>query len=182
MADTLERRQPLEGRYSGHAKVTVEPAAPAKRTSLRAPEKAVAALSKALGVKLPQKPGASAKAKAGRTAMCLGPDEWLIIDTDGKDPAADCAKVKNFHSAVDISHRNTAIIVSGPSSEDVLNAGCPLDLCLEAFPAGKAVRTIYGKAEIVLMRETEETFRVECWRSFSNYVFTFLAEAARATP
>jgi sarcosine oxidase subunit gamma len=182
MADTLQRRHPLEGRYAGHARVTVEPAEPAIRTSLRAPEGSIAALSKALGAKLTQKPGTTVKSKAGRTAICLGPDEWLIIDTDGKDPAADCAKVKPFHSAVDISHRNTAAIVTGEAAEYVLNAGCPLDLSITAFPAGKAVRTVLGKAEIVLLREAEDGFRVECWRSFSDYVFTLLADAARSIP
>lgn len=182
MADTLERRHPLEGRYAGHARIKIEPAAPAIRTSLRASEGAVAALSKALGVKLPQQPMTSAVSKAGRTALWLGPDEWLIIDTDGKDPAADCAKVKQFHSVVDISHRNTAVIVTGEAAEEVLNAGCPLDLSIGAFPVGKAVRTVMAKAEIVLLRVSADQFRVECWRSFSDYVFTLLAEAARATP
>jgi sarcosine oxidase subunit gamma len=182
MADTMERRHPLEGRYSGHARVTLEPAAPAIRTNLRAPESSVTALSKAMGLKLPQKPGTSTMSKAGRIAMWLGPDEWLIVDTDGKDPAADCAKVKDFHSAVDISHRNTAVIVSGEAAEHVLNGGCPLDLSIGTFPVGKATRTVLGKAEIVLLREAGDRFRVECWRSFSDYVFTLLADAAISIP
>jgi sarcosine oxidase subunit gamma len=50
-------------------------------------------LSKALGVKLPVKPKTSAST-GGRTALWLGPDEWLVIDEAGKDPLADCAGVK----------------------------------------------------------------------------------------
>ncbi|TIO88344.1 MAG: sarcosine oxidase subunit gamma, partial [Mesorhizobium sp.] len=73
----------------------------------------VAALSKALGVTLPSKPKTSA-AKGGRTALWLGPDEWLVIDDAGNDPLADCAKVSALHSAVGISHRNVAISVAGP--------------------------------------------------------------------
>ncbi|RWC09619.1 MAG: sarcosine oxidase subunit gamma, partial [Mesorhizobium sp.] len=49
----------------------------------------------------------------------------------------------------------------------------------DAFPAGAASRTILGKVEIVLLRTASDAFRVECWRSFSDYVFTFLSEAAR---
>jgi sarcosine oxidase subunit gamma len=36
-----------------------------------------------------------------------------------------------------------------------------------------------GKAEVVLLRTGEDEVRVECWRSFADYVFTFLTEASR---
>jgi methylmalonyl-CoA/ethylmalonyl-CoA epimerase len=68
-------------------------------------------LSGALGVDLPQKPKSSAT-RAGRTALWLGPDEWLFIDEAGKDPLADCAGVEELHSAVGISHRNVGIAVA----------------------------------------------------------------------
>ncbi|RWC12915.1 MAG: sarcosine oxidase subunit gamma family protein [Mesorhizobium sp.] len=144
---------------------------------MRAPEASLTALSKALGVSLPAKPKTSA-AKAGRTALWLGPDEWLVIDEAGKDPLADCAKVTALHSAVGISHRNVAFSVTGPAAAVTVNSGCPQDLSLDAFPVGAASRTILGKAEIVLLRTAADAFRVECWRSFSDYVFTLLSEAA----
>ena len=70
----------------GATGVTLAVLPPAERISLRAPAASVAALSKALGVSLPQKPKTSA-AKAGRTALWLGPDEWLVIDEAAKGPA-----------------------------------------------------------------------------------------------
>ena len=151
---------------------------PAERISLRAPEASVAALSKALGVTLPKKPKTSAS-KAGRTALWLGPDEWLVIDEAGNDPLADCAGVSALHSAVGISHRNVAIAVTGAGAAATINAGCPQDLSLDAFPVGACSRTILGKTEIVLLRTAADAFRVECWRSFSDYVFTFLSEGSR---
>jgi sarcosine oxidase subunit gamma len=182
MAEPAERRFALEGRFSGHADVVIEPARPALRASLRAPKGSISSLSRAIGVELPVKPGTSAVSGTGRIAMWLGPDEWLIVDVEGKDPAAACAGVKAFHSAVDISHRNIAITVTGRAAENVLNAGCPLDLSLAAFGPGRVARTVCGKAEIVLFRQSEDRFRVECWRSFSDYVFSLLAEAARSAP
>lgn len=173
-----ERHPALAGRNASAAHVTLTALEPAERISLRAPEASLAALSKALGLTLPKKPKTSA-AKDGRFALWLGPDEWLVIDDAGGDPLADCAKVKQLHSAVGVSHRNVAIAVAGPGAEATLNAGCPQDLSLAAFPVGACSRTILGKVEIVLYRTAEETFRVECWRSFSDYVFTFLSEAAR---
>ncbi|RWM86764.1 MAG: sarcosine oxidase subunit gamma family protein [Mesorhizobium sp.] len=173
----VERRPALAGQELSVTGVTLAVLQPAQRISLRAPEASVAVLSKALGVSLPQKPKTSA-AKAGRTALWLGPDEWLVIDDAAKDPLADCAAVTALHSAVGISHRNVAISVIGPAAAATINSGCPQDLSLDAFPVGAASRTILGKAEIVLLRTAADAFRVECWRSFSDYVFTFLSEAA----
>ncbi len=71
-----------------------------------------------------------------------------------------------MHSATDVSHRNTAIIVSGPGAEATLAGGCPQDLSLQAFPVGARSRTLFGKVEVVLLRLDDDTFRVEVWRSF----------------
>lgn len=180
---TAKASAPLEGRAAGSARVQIAPAEPASRLVLRARENAIAPLSKALGVKLPQEPKTSALSTAartqGRTALWIGPDEWLVVDESGADLVALCGKVKELHSAVDVSHRNTAITVSGEAAQSVLSAGCPQNLSLSVFPVGACSRTLLGKAEIVLLRESETVFRVECWRSFSDYVFTLLSEAAR---
>ncbi|TPJ32250.1 sarcosine oxidase subunit gamma [Mesorhizobium sp. B2-8-3] len=176
-APSVERRPALAGRTVLAPGVKVEMLPPAERISLRAPQASVAALSKALGVTLPVKPKTSAT-KDGRMALWLGPDEWLIVDEAGNDPLADCAKVTALHSAVGISHRNVAISVTGPAASMTVNSGCPQDLSLEAFPVGAASRTILGKSEIVLLRTAADAFRVECWRSFADYVFTLLSEAA----
>lgn len=173
----IARALPLAGMAHGGANVSIMAAPAANRISLRAGGTAVAALSKALGVTLPKKPKSSAS-QGARHALWLGPDEWLIIDEKG-DPADDCAASKAAHSAVDISHRNTAILVSGPAAADAINAGCPQDLSLEAFPVGACSRTVMGKIEVVLYRTADDAFRVECWRSFSEYAFDFLTDAAR---
>jgi sarcosine oxidase subunit gamma len=170
------RRPALAGRESLSAGVRVAVLPPAERVSLRAPAASLPALSDALGLDLPVKPKTSASS-GGRAALWLGPDEWLVVDQTG-DPLADCAQVKALHSAVGISHRNVAFSVSGPGAEATLNAGCPQDLSLAASPVGACSRTIFGKAEIVLLRTAEDSFRVECWRSFSDYVHTLLVEAA----
>ena len=168
----------LIGRLTASPAVTVTPGGQASRISLRAPEKSRAALSRALGLKLPETPKTAAQT-GSRTAIWLGPDEWLVIDEPEVDLMPSLASVKAPHSAVDVSHRNQAIMVAGPNVEATLNAGCPLDLSEAAFPLGAATRTVLGKAEIVLWRTDAKTFRVECWRSFADYCFTLLASGAR---
>ncbi len=170
------RAHPLYSQSIGGPDVNIAPASEAYRCSLRADARAATSLSKALGLKLPKLAKQSVNA-GDRSALWLGPDEWLIID-ERKDPSVDLSKVKALHSAVDISHRNTAILVTGLRAAEVINAGCPQDLSLTAFPVGACSRTVLGKVEIVLLRTDIDAFRVEVWRSFSNYAFELLSTAA----
>ncbi len=182
--ETATPHYPLEGRAGGSARVSILPAAPASRLALRARPDALASLSKALGVKLPDAPKTSSLAQASdptsRRALWIGPDEWLVIDHGGADLMAACEKATGVFSAVDVSNRNTAILVSGVAAEATISAGCPQNLSLAAFPVGACSRTLLGKTEIVLLREADHVFRVEVWRSFSAYAFAFLADAGRA--
>ncbi len=174
----VKRLHPLQVGHAGILSVSVTLAGNATRISLRAREDAVPALSKALGLTLPTRPKTTAS-KGDRSALWIGPDEWLIIDNAESSLIADLGKVKVLHSAVDISHRNVGILVSGKGAAAVINGGCPQDLSLAAFPVGAASRTVLGKIEIVLWRLSENEFRVECWRSFSAYAYGFLQESAR---
>jgi sarcosine oxidase subunit gamma len=175
--DTAVRKSVLSGRHGGSATVRLTPAVEASRVALRAPVESLAALSSALGLTLPGSPKTSGRADK-RFALWLGPDEWLVIDENGADLTGPLAGSGAVHSATDVSHRNVGIIVSGPGAETTLSAGCPQDLSIGVFPIGACSRTLFGKAEIVLFRTDDDTFRVECWRSFADYVFGLLAEAA----
>ena len=177
------RKLPLDGRLAGGAGVSITPAAPKSRVSLRVKDKDVKAVGKALGVALPVKPKTSnmsgEQADASRSALWIGPDEWLILDGAGADISAALAKSKAVMSVVDISHRNTAILLEGQNAVDVLRAGCPQNLNDDVFPVGACSRTILGKAEVVIWRTGAESYHVECWRSFSDYVFKFMSQASK---
>lgn len=177
MADQALRRAPLAGSHGGSAGARVTPAAPATRLSLRAGADALGALSAAFGLQLPTRPKTSSGAD-GRHALWLGPDEWLLIDENGADLMAAANGSGVLHSATDVSHRNTAVLVSGPNAAAAIASACPLDLGNAIFPVGAAARTVLGKIEIVLLRTGEEDYRVECWRSFSPYAFGLLSEGA----
>jgi sarcosine oxidase subunit gamma len=182
VANSAVRTPPLSGFHGGSSAVRLEAAPPAQRISLRADAENVPALSRALGLDLPVMPKASSSV-TGRTALWLGPDEWLVIDEGTVSPGGGlmqaAASSGVVHSAVDVSHRNTAILVSGSGAAKAINAGCPQDLSLAVFPVGACSRTVLAKVEIVLLRTAEDSFRVEVWRSFSDYAFGLLAEGAQ---
>ncbi|MDQ0456249.1 sarcosine oxidase subunit gamma [Rhizobium paknamense] len=172
-----ERKPALSGKEGGTARARITVAAPAARVNLRAGEEAVPALSAALGLELPRQPKTSAR-NGTRLALWLGPDEWLLIDVDGADLMGDCARSGAVHAATDVSHRNIGILITGADAAAALNAACPLDLSIKSFPVGACARTVFGKIEIVVYREAEDAFRVECWRSFADYAFGMLEEGA----
>jgi sarcosine oxidase subunit gamma len=182
----LSARSPLDGLALPKGEAFALGEAPiAARFILRGGEGARLACGIAFGAEPPSRLGPSGEG-VGRAALWLGPDEWLMI-ADGADPARLGEMLESVldgtaHSLVDVSHRQIGLMVSGPAAAWALNAGCPLDLDLAAFPVGFATRTLFDKAEIVLWRRAEATFHVEVWRSFAPHVAALLAEAARGAP
>ena len=112
-----------------------------------------------------------ATASGDRTALMLGPDEWLLL---GGDPPAVLPA-----NMVDVSHRSAGIEVAGPFAAEALNAFVALDLAAAAFPIGMCTRTLLGKAEVILWRTGAESFRLDVARSFAPYVWACLEEARR---
>jgi sarcosine oxidase subunit gamma len=158
--------------------VMISPVECCGRWSLRAAAQDEARLAEAWGAGLPGEP-LGAHAEAGRAALRLGPDEWLLLSND--PGAADdlwklCPSLPL--SLVDISHRQLSFSVTGERSVEVIGAGCPLDLSEGAFPPGRATRTLYGKAEIVLWRLHATSWRIEVWRSFTDYLLRRVRGAA----
>lgn len=118
----------------------------------------------------------------GWSALHLAPDEWLLIgDPDGAsdmtDALAEAGKTAPL-SLVDVSDRFVAWDVSGPRVEDLLAAGCSMDLAPASFPVGRCTRTLFGKTTVTLWRTGDKTFRLEAARSFGPYVEALLARAS----
>lgn len=146
--------------------VRISIAAPMARYSLRTRQ--AQTLETALKVKLPKKIGATEGGIA-----CLGPDEWLMRAPVGTVlPVAEGLPI----AVIDVSERAVCLVVEGARSAEVLMSGCPLDL--DQFPIGKATRTIYETVEIILIRDGNDRFHVEVWRSFASWLWIALTTAA----
>jgi sarcosine oxidase subunit gamma len=140
------------------------------------------AASAALSLDLALPAGRSVQ-RDGLAALWLGPDERLLLGSPEQQTNISkmltSALASMPHALVDVSHRDAAFLVRGPTAALTINAGCPLDLRLAAFPAGACTRTLLGKAEIVLWRPTSEEFQIRTPRSFAAYVRDFLHLAFR---
>jgi sarcosine oxidase subunit gamma len=177
------RRRPLaEVAPVAAASFGMTPLPPFARFVLRARPAAQAAAAGPLGMRLPVVACRSAST-GSRSALWLGPDEWLLLapEADGPALAASLASAMAGlpHSLVDVGHRQSGLLLSGAQAVTVLNVGCPLDFDPAAFPLGMCTRTVLGKAEVVVWRTGAQAFHIEAWRSFLPYVWGFLEEAAR---
>jgi sarcosine oxidase, subunit gamma len=151
------------------------------RLSLRGAADVLATAGAAFG---PQLPNQACRATEGdaRAALWLGPDEQLLLVQQEFWPGALASLLAALqgmsYSLVDISQRQMALHVGGARVTELLNAGCPLDLHLQAFPVGMCTRTLLAKAPIVLWRTAAEEFHLEVWRSLAPYVQQLLHEVA----
>jgi sarcosine oxidase subunit gamma len=160
--------------------LVMTPAVDCARLSLRMARKDLAEAIKAFGRDIPARIG-EMSSTGGKIALCLGPDEWLLLagQDEGEEIAARFAEISKraTYSLVDVGHRTVGIDISGPAAALVLNAGCPLDL--DAMPVDDCTRTILDKAEIILMKLDKERYRLEVVRSFAEFVWNFLTSAGR---
>ena len=170
--DADARRRPLAERVLPSSEsFLVRPAPDAARFILRGGAEAAARAGGAFGASTPARPCRAVTAVT-RTSIWLGPDEWLLI-APGEDAAPLAAALAAAladgpHSLVDVSQRQIGLEVEGVLAARALNAGCPLDLGLAAFPVGMATRTLCAKCEIVLWRGFAVRFHLEVSRSYGN--------------
>jgi sarcosine oxidase, subunit gamma len=166
MSDVLKRSEPLPSTTFVGKGVTISLAPPIARYSLRARQ--ALALETVLKVKLPKKIGETEGGIA-----CLGPDEWFLrAEADTTIPMGADLPV----AITNVSERSIGLVVEGVAAASLIMSGCPQDL--ERFAVGKSSRTIFETVEIILIREAEERFHIEVWRSFAPWLWTSLTKAA----
>lgn len=158
--------------------VLVEEAAPVLRLSLRVKPAHRDAVARALSLTLPTRVGQ--RAAAGEVeALCLGPDEWVIVAPEGSalQDAARAVYGDAPHSLVDISDREITLRLSGPAVLDLLASCCPRNVA--AMAVGSAARTLFDSATVVLWRDGASDFRMDVWRSFTPHVLSLMNQVRR---
>jgi len=81
-------------------------------------------------------------------------------------------------SIVNVSGGQTVLTLEGEKARDVLMKSTPYDVHPQAFPVGKGVTTVFAKSSIVLRRPTEHRWELVVRRSFADYCYRWLLDAA----
>ncbi|MGD9507424.1 MAG: sarcosine oxidase subunit gamma [Geminicoccaceae bacterium] len=160
-------------------RLTVEVAQDCARFSLRVLADDRAKGGDAFGCALPERIG-GLTSSGERLAICLGPDEWLLMAPADEVLAIEerfAAGMEHAYSLVDVSHREVGIEVRGPAATLALSSFCALDL--ENMPSGSATRTILDKAQAVLIKHAPDHYRIEVWQSFAGHLWGLLAVVSR---
>ena len=116
----------------------------------------------------------------GRSALWLGPDEWLIVAPEGMNESIVSTLRTGMHVAVtDLSASRTVIEIAGTYARVVLAKGCPLDLHARAFGPPQCAQTLLAKAQIILQcTDARPVFHLYVRNSFAAYVAEWLMDAA----
>jgi len=159
-------------------RLDISAAEDAARFSLRIDPSEAATAAIAFGAPLPTRIGQTASS-GGRLALQLGPDEWQLLAplSEGDAIVESFGRLQTPHSLVDVGHREVGILVEGEAALLALRSAIAFDV--EAMPVGTGCRTVFDKAQIILIRETENRFRIEVWRSFADHVWHILHAASR---
>lgn len=141
----------------------------------------VTAVKSALGVEPPRL--ANTVAQAGELALFwLGPDEWqALVPQEQRAPLLEklqAALAGQFAAVTDITDAQTIIVLDDARASELLSRGCPLDFHPSAFPVGTCAQTLIGKAGVLLLREAEQRYAILVRRSFAEYLYHLLQDAA----
>ncbi len=187
MAEPLALTHPLalppEEREPDSAAVILTAAPPLVLLDLRSRDRAAldALLKKPLGLASP--PVAQAVSNGKGVLFRLGPD-WWQLRCKGRKTADRLLKAKAAGpvGVTDISDAYLAIGIAGPRARDVLAKAATVDLHPDAFPAGSAARTLFGRVTVIVSRLEDgepAAFDVTVSRSNARFLWHWLADAAR---
>ncbi len=117
------------------------------------------------------------------SVLWLGPDEWLVVASDGVDEAMEAklrSGLEGLHfSVVDQSANRTIIEVAGAEARILLAKGCPLDLHRNAFGPPQVAQTLLAKSQVILQcLDERRAFRLFVRLSFAAYLSEWLLDAA----
>jgi sarcosine oxidase, subunit gamma len=165
--------------------IRIEIVPPRAVLNVRGPATAsfVAVVEKSVGVAPPLEPNRWT-GNGNRSALWLGPDEWLLVAPDGEASAVERAlreasAEEPWLSVADVSHNFTRLRVLGPSGRELIMKGCALDLHPSSFGAGACVQTLLARTHVIL-RAVQDGTALELWirNSFAFYATRWLLDAA----
>jgi sarcosine oxidase subunit gamma len=142
------------------------------------------AIERVLGCSLPRTPNTFRVAAVADRVLWLGPDEWLILAPEGREPALVQALRQaagdGFAAVVELGSGQTVIELTGARAREVIAKGCPLDLHPRAFGPGRCAQSRLARTLVTLAQlDDAPTFELIVRRSFADYLWQWLLDASR---
>ena len=142
----------------------------------------VKAASAASGARVPGQREAQVKGDSG--LVWMSPDELLVLcpyGEVGKRAAAMAQALAGTHAlAVNVSDARAVLRVTGAAAREVLAKLCPVDLAPQSFAPGQIRRTRLAQVPAALWMDSDDSFRIVCFRSVAQYAFDVLKAAANS--
>lgn len=142
-------------------------------------EKSVmAAITTAAGLKLPDGAGGGI-ATEHKAAFGIAPGKFLVVaQAEGIGAELAAAISADIGTVTDLSHGRTAIRVSGPKSEWVLQKFFAIDFALAAFPVGAGRATLHHDIFALIQRTGPDAFDLYVFRTFARSFWTMLCHGS----
>ncbi len=146
------------------------------------------AIEPVLGIGLPStlKSTGNPASSSGPSLAWVSPDEWRLLcpieqafENEQNIRNALSAVGELSHAVVNVSGGYTLLDISGADAINVLKKSTGYDLRDKNFPLGKVVGTAFGKTSVHLLRTGEEKWHIIARRSFADYTWLWLQNAAR---
>ena len=131
------------------------------------------AVQQALGLALPVQ-ACTTVANQRLRLVWVGPDDWFVFGPQGEQAAlaeALRSALGQQHAAVtDVSSGYFVVSLAGPTAQELLAQGCPMDFHPNAFDVDQAATTHFHKVGITLWRGSDATgFELLVRRSFIDH-------------
>ena len=141
------------------------------------------AVQQALGVALPVQ-ACTTLANQRLRVVWVGPDDWFVFGPQGEQAAlaeALRSALGQQHAAVtDVSSGYFVVSLAGPTAQDLLAQGCPMDFHPNAFHVDQAATTHFHKVGITLWRTADASgFELLVRRSFIDHFWQLVVAGSR---
>jgi sarcosine oxidase subunit gamma len=141
------------------------------------------AVQQALGLALPVQ-ACTTVANQRLRLVWVGPDDWFVFGPQGEQAAlaeALRSALGQQHAAVtDVSSGYFAVSLAGPTAQDLLAQGCPMDFHPNAFDVDQAATTHFHKVGITLWRAADASgFELLVRRSFIDHFWQLVVAGSR---
>ncbi|TBW55734.1 sarcosine oxidase subunit gamma [Marinobacter halodurans] len=133
----------------------------------------------ATGLDLPEP--LQSQSKGDWSLSWITPDEWLLVGPGDQAFTMESRlreQLEGHYAVVNVGGGQSIVRLSGTEARSVLMKSCPYDVHDRHFPVGKVVTTVLGKTQATLRRLGDNDWEIVVRRSFADYIWRWLLDAA----